>query len=312
MPPHNCTPPTSTGHRHFPGSWDVVAPERGAGCGVRMPSADVACGCGVRMQIRREGGCRKTVQHGAARRSRSTTPAPRSDPAARTPIGRDPQHHARAEIGFDLPHTNRPRSAAPRTRRDRVQPSERQSATIRGTTHAPRSGPAVRTPIGRDPRRHARAEIGFSRPDANRPRSAAPPTRRDRVRPPTHQSAAIRSATHAPRSGSAVRTPIGRDPRHHARAEIGFSRPDANRPRSAAPRTRRDRVRPPTHLSPPKWERRVNQTELPISGTASVVCLRADARPRTPRCRDPVVHHANRSSATLRRTRCGQSEQKAS
>ena len=53
----------------------------------------------MRMQVRREGGCRKTAQHGAARGSRSTTPAPRSGSAVRTPIGRDPQHHARAEIG---------------------------------------------------------------------------------------------------------------------------------------------------------------------------------------------------------------------
>ena len=70
------------------GSWDVVAPDAECGCGVRM-----------RMQVRREGGCRKTAQHGAARGSRSTTPAPRSGSAVQTPIGRDPQHHARAGHG---------------------------------------------------------------------------------------------------------------------------------------------------------------------------------------------------------------------
>ena len=116
MPPRNCTPPTSTGHRHFPGSWDVVAPERGAGCGVRMPSADWAngavlahgtarrrsgCGAGVRVVASANGA---VLAHGTARhgsRAVRGSSAVSGGPAVRGPTAEGLRCAGRLRCGPD-------------------------------------------------------------------------------------------------------------------------------------------------------------------------------------------------------------------
>ena len=82
-----------------------------------MRSADAECGCGVRMRS-------ADAECGCACRSVLKV-------AAERPLNMAPPDVA----------------AAPRPRRDRVQPSRRQSAAIRSTTPAPRSGSTSHTPV---------------------------------------------------------------------------------------------------------------------------------------------------------------------